>query len=263
MSCLPVAKRPWIYARAEHSSLAQQHQPLSVNLQSLLDHKYGWMKMFNPSRRLWPYYHCYLHLYTPCLHPQTLQRDEPDTVTQQLVLRRQTTVICTSTENSKVILPRASQFSEMRTAIGSSVLHNLEYRESLIDYCEFSFCTLVISHFALGRPCTSYLVLFVFRTLCFCIWYCILFAFRTWYFCMWYSLILLFLSCVSLPSVFRTLYFKHLTSCMLCLCLVLTCSANRLTLPGFCEFTPIMCSNRGSHGGREEMQVCSRCHAHY
>ncbi|KAI6108103.1 hypothetical protein F5141DRAFT_97835 [Pisolithus sp. B1] len=50
---------------------------------------------------------------------------------------------------------------------------------------------------------------------------------------------------------------------MLCLCLVLMSSANRFTLPGFCEFTPIMCSNRGSHGGREEMQVCSRCHVHY
>ncbi|KAI6102406.1 hypothetical protein EV401DRAFT_2024198 [Pisolithus croceorrhizus] len=230
MSCLLVAKRPWIYARAAHSSRAQQHQPLSVNLQSLLDRKYGWMKMLNPSRHLWPYCHCYLHRYTPFLHSPILQRDEPDTVTHQPV-RHQPTVICTSTVNSNIILPRTSQFSEMRTAIGNSALHDHEYRESLIACHWPSFCTLVLSHFAPGTSCISCLVPLAFRISCFSIWCCILFAFCTWYTYIWYSQILL--------------YFKHLTSSMLCLRLVLT----------FYKFTPIMCSNRGSQ--REGMQECS------
>ncbi|KAI6128954.1 hypothetical protein EDD16DRAFT_1546275 [Pisolithus croceorrhizus] len=128
-------------------------------------------------------------------------------------------------DRSNVVLPR-TQFGEMRTAFESLAFQDLERRESLIDHCGFTFCALVILHFALSAPCVSYLVLFAFRTLSFCIWCCILFAFRTWYFCIWYFLLLHFLPCVIL------LYFVlcTLAFCMFCFCVscfvLLTSSVN-------------------------------------
>ncbi|KAI6102411.1 AAA domain-containing protein [Pisolithus croceorrhizus] len=130
-----------------------------------------------------------------------------------------------SMDSSNVVLP-PTQVGEMRTSFESLALQDLEHRESLIDHCGFTFCALVILHFALSAPCVSRLVLFALRTLSLCIWYCILFAFRTWYFCIWYFLLLLFLPWVIL------LYFVlcTLAFCMFCFCVscfvLLTSSVN-------------------------------------